>query len=452
MERGMDRLNAPLAADQLRFAAYLEALSGVLGHADRIATLKAYCTGLLLPGARKSIEPMAARIAPARVQATHQALHHFVAKGEWSDSALLAQVRNEILPVIESQGPIQAWIVDDTGFPKKGRHSVGVGRQYCGQIGKQDNCQVAVTLSVANTQASLPVAYRLYLPEAWVQDAERRSKAGVPEDIGFQTKPEIALAQIQAALADQVPLGLVLADAGYGIDTAFRTALTALGLRYSLGVQSSTSLWPPGTSPLPPKPWSGRGRPPTRVRRSPEQKPLSAEKLARSLPEPAWQRVTWRAGTNGLLASRFAAVRVRPAHRDEQRHEPRPKEWFLVEWPEGEDAPTKYWLSTLPPETPLAELVSQTKLRWRIERDYQELKQETGLGHYEGRSWRGFHHHASLCIAAYGFLVSERGRFPPSGPDIIERKALALPAGYRPRGAPNPTGSSPGFAGEAVGV
>ena len=143
---------------------------------------------------------------------------------------------------------------------------------------------------------------------------------------------------------------------------------------------------------------------------------------------------------------------MRPAHRDEQRHEPRPKEWFLVEWPEGEDAPTKYWLSTLPPETPLAELVSQTKLRWRIERDYQELKQETGLGHYEGRSWRGFHHHASLCIAAYGFLVSERGRFPPSGPDIIERKALALPAGYRPRGAPNPTGSSPGFAGEAVGV
>src|SRR3954453_16241575 len=186
MERGMDRLNIPLA-DEPRFAAYLEALSGVLGHADRIAPLKAYCTGLLLPGARKSIEPMAARIAPARVQATHQALHHFVAKGEWSDDALLAQVRSEVLPLIEGQGPIQAWIVDDTGFPKKGRHSVGVGRQYCGQIGKQDNCQVAVTLSVANSQASLPVAYRLYLPEAWAQDVERRSKAGVPEEICFQT-------------------------------------------------------------------------------------------------------------------------------------------------------------------------------------------------------------------------------------------------------------------------
>jgi SRSO17 transposase len=437
----MDPLNTPLA-DQPRFAAYVDTLAEVLGHADRVAPLKAYCTGLLLPGARKSIEPMAARIAPARVPATHQALHHFVAKGEWSDTALLARVRAAVLPLIESQGPVQAWIVDDTGFPKKGRHSVGVGRQYCGQIGKQDNCQVAVTLSLANAQVSLPVAYRLYLPEAWAQDPERRTKAGVPQEIRFQTKPEIALDQIRAARAEPMPPGLVLADAGYGIDTAFRTALTELGLRYSLGIQSSTSLWPPGTAPLPPKPWSGRGRPATRVRRRPDRTPLSAEKLARSLPETAWQRVTWRGGTNGLLASRFAAVRVRPAHRDERRHEPRPEEWVLIEWPEGEAAPTKYWLSTLPPETCLAELVSQTKLRWRIERDYQELKQEIGLGHYEGRGWRGFHHHASLCIAAYGFLVSERGRFSPSGPEITRRQALALPAGYRPRGTPDPARAS----------
>jgi SRSO17 transposase len=437
----MDPLNTPLA-DQPRFAAYVATLSDVLGHADRVAPLKAYCTGLLLPGARKSIEPMAARITPARVQATHQALHHFVAKGDWSDTALLTRVRATVLPMIESQGPIQAWIVDDTGFPKKGRHSVGVGRQYCGQIGKQDNCQVAVTLSLANTQASLPVAYRLYLPEAWVQDAERRRKAGVPEDISFQTKPEIALDQIRAAQAEQMPPGLVLADAGYGIDTAFRTALTALGLHYSLGIQSSTSLWPPGTAPLPPKAWSGRGRPPTRVRRSPDQKPLSAEKLARSLPEAAWQQVQWRAGTNGLLASRFAAVRARPAHRDERRHEPRAEEWVLIEWPQGEAAPTKYWLSTLPPATSLAELVSQTKLRWRIERDYQELKQEIGLGHYEGRGWRGFHHHASLCIAAYGFLVSERGRFPPSASAFARRQTPVLPSSYRPRGAPDPARAS----------
>jgi SRSO17 transposase len=437
----MDLLSPPLA-DQPRFAAYVGTLSDVLGHADRVAPLKAYCTGLLLPGPRKSIEPMAAQIAPARVQATHQALHHFVANGEWSDAALLARVRAVVLPVIESHGPIQAWIVDDTGFPKKGRHSVGVGRQYCGQIGKQDNCQVAVTLSLANAQASLPIAYRLYLPEAWAQDAVRRRKAGVPQEIGFQTKPEIALDQIRAALADQMPPGLILADAGYGSDTAFRTALTALGLRYSLGIAASTSLWPPGTAPLPPKPWSGRGRPPTRVQRNSDHKPLSAEKLARSLPETAWQPVTWGAGTNTPLASRFAAVRVRPAHRDERRQEPRPEEWVLIEWPESEDAPTKYWLSTLPPETPLAELVRQTKLRWRIERDYQELKQEIGLGHYEGRGWRGFHHHASLCIAAYGFLVSERGRFPPSGPEFTRRQTLDLPPGYRPRGAPDPARAS----------
>ncbi|AWN41428.1 IS701 family transposase [Methylobacterium durans] len=422
----MDPWNTPLA-DPPRFAAYVDTLSDALGHADRVAPLKAYCTGLLLPGARKSIEPMAARIAPARVQATHQSLHHFVAKGEWSDTALLARVRAAVLPMIESQGPIQAWIVDDTSFPKKGRHSVGVGRQYCGQVGKQDNCQVAVTLSLANAQASLPVAYRLYLPEAWALDPERRRKAGVPAAIRFQTKPQIALDQIRAAHADKLPPGLVLADAGYGIDTAFRTALTELGLPYSLGIQSSTSLWSPGTTPLPPKPWSGRGRPPTRVRRSPDHKPLSAEKLARSLPEEAWQCVTWRAGTNGLLVSRFAAERVRPAHRDELRHEPRPEEWVLIEWPQGEAAPTKYWLSSLPPETPLTELVSQTKLRWRIERDYQELKQEIGLGHYEGRGWRGFHHHASLCIAAYGFLVSERGRIPPRHPSSSGSKHLSYP-------------------------
>lgn len=172
------------------------------------------------------------------------------------------------------------------------------------------------------------------------------------------------------------------------------------------------------------------------MRRSPEHKPLSAETLARSLPKTAWQRVTWRAGTNGVLTSRFAAGRARPAHRDELRHEPRPEEWFLIKWPEGEDGPTKYWLSTLPPETPLAELVGQTKLRWRIERDYQELKQEIGLGHYEGRSWRGFHHHASLCIAAYGFLVSERGRFPPRNRRSPNGKRLSYPPVTDPAAPP----------------
>jgi SRSO17 transposase len=404
-----------------------------------VAPLKAYCTGLLLPGERKSVEPMAARVEPGRVQAAHQSLHHFVAKADWSDEVVLALVREQALPALERQGPVRVWIVDDTGFPKKGRHSVGVARQYCGQLGKQDNCQIAVSLSVASDRASLPIAYRLYLPEAWANDPDRRAKAGVPEDVVFQTKPEIALAQIRAALAAGVPRGVVLADAGYGIDTALRAALTQMGLTYVVGVQSSMSLWAPGTQPLPPKPWSGRGRPPSLVRRHPAHAPASAKELAQALPEDAWHTVTWREGSQASLTSRFAAVRVRPAHRDYWRSAPRAEEWLLVEWPQDEAEPTKYWLSTLPEDTKLADLVDQAKLRWRIERDYQELKQEIGLGHYEGRGWRGFHHHATLAIAAYGFLVSERSLIPPSDPrSPTLLKAPALPEGYRLRGAAAP--------------
>jgi SRSO17 transposase len=282
---------------EARFAGYVESLAGALGHADRVGPLRAYCTGLILPGERKSVEPMAARVDPGRVQAAHQSLHHFVAKAEWSDEALLAVVRARVLPAIERQGPIRAWIIDDTGFPKKGRHSVGVTRQYCGQIGKQDNCQIAVTLSVANAHASLPVACRLYLPEAWAQDPERRAKAGVPDEVAFRTKPEIALDEIRAMLQAGVSPGVVLADAGYGVDTAFRTTLTEMGLSYILGIQSSTTLWPPGTAPLPPKRWSGKGRPPTRIRRDPHHAPLSARDLAKTLPDEAWKIVTWREST-----------------------------------------------------------------------------------------------------------------------------------------------------------
>jgi SRSO17 transposase len=422
-----------------RFSAYVEALGAALGHSDRIAPARRYCAGLLLPGARKSIEPIAARVEPGRVQATHQSLHHLIAKADWSDRAVLGMVRTRVLPALELHGPIQAWIVDDTGFPKKGTHSVGVARQYCGQLGKQDNCQVAVSLSVANDHASLPVAYRLYLPQAWAEDADRRAKAGVPDDLCFATKPQIALEQIRAAQADGIPPGVVLADAGYGVDTDFRDSITALGLAYVVGIQSSTSLWPPGQAPLPVKPWSGRGRPPSRVRRSAEHKPVFAKDLAAGLPKEAWRRVTWRQGTNAPLASRFAAVRVRPAHRDYTAATPRPEEWCLIEWPPGEAEPTKFWLSTLPATTSRTALVRYAMQRWRIERDYQELKQEIGLGHYEGRGWRGFHHHASLCIAAYGFLVAERATIPPSA----ERSALLIqapdiPKDYRPRGAANP--------------
>jgi SRSO17 transposase len=422
-----------------RFNAYLDALSAELGHADRAAPFQSYCTGLLLPGERKSVEPMAARLEPARVQATHQSLHHLVAKADWSDEAMLATVRSQVLPAIERHGAINAWIVDDSGFPKKGTHSVGVARQYCGQLGKQDNCQVAVSLSVANDHASLPIAYQLYLPEAWANDPVRRRKAGVPEDIAFQTKPRIALGQLRAALLAGVPRAVVLADAGYGVDTEFRDGITELGLMYIAGIQSTTTLWPPGQEPLPPKPWSGRGRRPTRLRHDDDHQPVSAKDLALGLPAKAFRRVTWREGSNTKLASRFAAVRVRPAQGDTSRCEPRAEEWCLIEWPKNEAEPAKYWFSTLPADTSLTDLVRQAKRRWRIERDYQDLKQDLGLGHYEGRGWRGFHHHATLCIAAYGFLIIERAAFPPSA-DLREPPVTipALPGGFRPRGSPAP--------------
>ncbi|WP_376961332.1 IS701 family transposase [Azospirillum sp. A26] len=419
-----------------RFAAYVERLAPALGHADRAAPFRAYCTGLILPGDRKSVEPMAARVEPGRVGAAHQSLHHFVAKAAWEDAAVLAGVRDLVLPALLERGPIRVWIIDDTGMPKKGRHSVGVTRQYCGQIGKQDNCQVAVSLSLATDHASLPVAFRLYLPETWAGDAERRARAGVPDEVLFQIKPAIALDQIRTAMTAGLPPGVVLMDAGYGNDTALREGVTALGLTYVAGVQSSLTVWPPGVEPLPPKPWSGKGRPPKLLRRAPGHEPISVKALAEGLAPEAWRSVTWREGTNAPLASRFAAVRVHAAHRDEERAERRPEEWLLIEWPEDEEKPTKYWLSTLPETMPLDALVETAKLRWRIERDYLELKQELGLGHYEGRGWRGFHHHATLCIAAYGFLIRERAAIPPSGPPLAGRlQAPDVSEGFRPRGA-----------------
>jgi SRSO17 transposase len=414
----------------------MEGLAQAAEHADRAVPLKNYCTGLLLPGDRKSVEPMAARLAPENVRRMHQSLHHVVADAPWNDEAVLRQVRGSVLPAMQKHGPVVCWIVDDTGFPKKGSRSVGVTRQYCGQVGKQDNCRVAVSLSVATWASSLPVAYRLYLPEVWANDKKRRAEAGVPNEVKFQTKPQIALEQIREAVEEDVARGVVVADAGYGVDGQFRAGIGELGLEYVVGVQSSVTVWEPGTAPLPPLPRKRIGRPPRLLRRDPDHQPLSVKELAFSLPAESWKTVHWRQGTRHKLRSRFTAVRVRPANRDYWRAEPHAEEWLLIEWPKEEAEPAKYWLSTLPAKTKLKDLVAIAKQRWIIERDYQELKQELGLGHYEGRGWRGFHHHATLCIAAYGFLVAERNRFSPSA----RAGALGLPApepppGFRPRGS-----------------
>jgi SRSO17 transposase len=423
-------------SSESRFAAYIEGLVSVIGHADRAKPLRDYCVGLMMPCERKSVEPMAAITAPERTAAQHQSLLHFVGEGRWSDEKVLAKVREMVLPRIDRHGPIEAWIIDDTGFPKQGRHSVGVARQYCGQLGKQDNCQVAVSLSIANHHASLPVAYRLYLPQEWTQDRERWRKASIPEDIVFKTKPQIAFDQIRAACEAGLPRGVVLMDAGYGANTGLRTDIAKLELTYVAGILPSTTVWAPGTAPLRAKRWSGQGRPPKLMRRDRNHRPIPVKKLALSLPAKAWRMIAWRAGSAEQLTSRFARLRVRVAHRDYNLTQSRPEEWLLIEWPRNEAEPTKYWLSTVPGKIAFHRLVNIAKLRWRIERDYQELKQEVGLDHFEGRGWRGFHHHATLCIAAYGFLISERETIPPSALRSAGLfQAPVLPQGYRPRGS-----------------
>jgi SRSO17 transposase len=411
-----------LGDGESRFEEFVESLVEVIGHADRAVPLRHYCVGLLAAEGRKSVEPLAAVTAPAGLSAQHQKLLHFVANAPWSDERVLAKVRERVIPAIERNGPIETWIIDDTAFPKQGSHSVGVHHQYCGQLGKQANCQVVVTLSIANHAASLPIAYRLYLPEVWANDPARRSEAHVPKEITFKTKPQIALDQLRLARASGVPCGVVLMDASYGSNADLRSGVSALALNYVAGIIDRIKVHPVRDGIT-------------------SQQRMSVKELALSLPKHAWRTITWREGSATKLSARFARVRVRTAPiRGAAR---RGEEALLIEWPKDEPEPTKYWLSTLDPKVSFRRLVDLAKMRWRIERDYQELKQEIGIGHYEGRGWRGFHHHGTLCIAAYGFLVSERETIPPSGPPRSGNvPKLALPAGYRPRGAAAPAGTS----------
>jgi SRSO17 transposase len=416
----------------------MDGLAKAAGHADRRTRFKSYCKGLLLPGERKSIEPMAARLAPDEVGRMHQSLHHVVAAAPWSDDEVLAEVRRQVLPVMQKHGPVVAWIVDDTGFPKQGKHSVGVARQYCGQIGKHDNCQAAVSLSVSTWSASLPIAWRLYLPEAWTQNPERCRQAGVPEEIEFQTKPEIALEQIRQAVEQKVPTGIILADAGYGNRTAFRTAVTELGLQYAMGVESSTTVWEPGQQPL------RRPRENPAVARHPNAcsaaKIISRflQQLALALPASAWKQVRWRQGTQGMLRSRSAAVRIRQAHRDYKRTEPHPEQWLVIEWPKKQSEPTKYWLSTMPPATSLQALVKMAKHRRIIERDDEELKQELELGHYEDEVGGDFTVTPHSALQLMGSSSASGTVFPLSPRGHVGLSIPQRSPKFRPRGSPGP--------------
>ena len=415
---------------ETRFERYAETMIQALGHADRENPARWYLRGLMLPGSRKSVEPMAARVQPQNVRSAHQSMHHLVADAEWSDSALLDTVAREVAPVLTASGQTPCyWIIDDTGHRKYGRHSVGVARQYCGQLGKVDNCQVAVSLSVATEEGSLPLSYQLYLPKEWTEDKARCERAGIPDEIAFATKGTMARTQIEAALAAGIPRGPVLIDAGYGDEAALRDWLSARELVYAVGIRPDTGVWYGAHQPAPMPLKQSRGRPRTRLVRDKIHAPISVKALAEALPRSSYRTLTWREGTNAPLRSRFARVRVRAAHADR----PRAEEWLLIEWPKGKAEPTRYFLSTLPADISFKALVATVKMRWRIERDYCELKQEVGLGHYEGRNWRGFHHHASLCIAAYGFLMLER--LSGIKKNTARLKTPALPEGFLPRGA-----------------
>jgi len=436
---------------ETRFERYCDALVESMQHADRQLPARWYMQGLILPGGRKSVEPMAARVQPQNVRRAHQSMHHLVADSDWSDTAWLAAVAHAVVPALTGTGTAKSsgysepcyWIIDDTGMPKKGTHSVGVARQYCGQLGKTENCRVAVSLSLATEQGSLPLYYQLYLPKVWTDDPARCEAAGVPERTRFQTKGQIAHSQIEAALAAGIPRGPVLADAAYGDEAAFRDWLSAEGLAYAVGIGPATTVWWGQThQPLPlaipaPDTPKRRGKVRAHLARDDTHQPIAVSALAKQLANECYPLVAWRQGTNIELSARCARVRVRAAHRDQ----PRGEEWLIIEWPEGEPEPTRYWLSTLPETVSFEDLMHTIKARWRIERDYQELKQELGLGHYEGRNWRGFHHHASLCIAAYGFLMTEQ----LSG---VKKNATrftepALPEGFRPRGSlPDATSST----------
>ncbi len=380
--------------------AFSEELFGGMGRIERRHAMMLYVMGLLLDGERKSTQPMAARLVadPAEAEAMRQRLQECVSISTWADE----EVRRRLAVKLDGELPgVEAFVVDDTGFPKKGQHSVGVARQYSGTLGRVDNCQVATSLHLASERGSGCIALRLYLPDAWARDEARRRKAGVPEDVSFLRKWEIALSQLDDALRWGVRPHPVLADAGYGDVFEFREQLDARGLPYVLSIASSQTFWLPG-------------RGPEGDEASAEDRPFSAAEIGNFLGRRVFQRVRWRDGSRGEQASNFARLRVRCARGHSRGDEPGKEEWLLCEWPDGESAPTKFWLSTLSGSTPVRELARLAKLRWRVERDYQEMKQEVGLDHFEGRTWRGFHHHATLCAVAHGFLALRRALFPPA--------------------------------------
>lgn len=379
-----------------RLEAFLEPLLPLMGRLERRRWGAFYVQGLLLEGGRKTAAGMAQRFG-----GDEQALQQFVSQSPWD----WMPVRRELaLQLVRAASPRGAWLLDDTGFPKKGKHSVGVARQYSGTLGKVGNCQIGVSLNYATDEGCFPMDFQLYLPQEWVEDRQRCKKAGIPPEVTFKRKWQIGLEMIDRALAWGIPAGVVGADAGYGLVTEFRVGLRERKLRYMVGISHEVGVW---TVPvkLEPPAYQGWGRPRTRPRNLPQ--PERVLDLAKGLPEQAWHQVIWRQGTKGPMKGRFAALRVQPSHGHTQGKVQEPVQWLLIEWPPDAPEPANFWLSNLAEDASLQELVYWAKIRWWVEQNYQQLKDDLGLDHFEGRSWTGWHHHVTLTMIAFGFLVLE---------------------------------------------
>lgn len=378
-----------------RLSNFLDQIGALMRDRRQRASFALYAVGLLNEGERKSMEPIAARMGgdPASTVVVHNQLMRLLSSDAWHDEPIRAFATNYAIEAMQSQAPINTWIVDDTGMLKQGRYSPGVQRQYSGSAGKTANCQIAVSLVLANGLSHVVTDARLYLPESWAADRGRCRRAHVPDDVEYAPKWALALEMIEQAVSAGVPKGVVLADCDYGNKTVFRDTLTRLGLKYALEIQSTTKVRRLGAHDVP-------------------GERIAVGDIGRRL-RKKFRKVTWREGTNCVLHSRFARIRVIVDREDNVEREP---EWLLVEWPENEPSPTKFVLATLPKGVSCKQLVRIFKERWRIERSYEDMKGELGFDHYEGRSFVGWHHHVTAVLVCYAFLVAETVRsFPPSG-------------------------------------
>jgi SRSO17 transposase len=399
MEAAMVEISA--SAPRERLLAFVDEVVWPLPHVRQRANALLYVRGLIEHGGRKSLQPTLFRLeeSPARYESVQQ----FLADSPWESELLVRACAERVAPEIG----VLAWIVDDTGIVKDGKHSPGVKRQYSGTLGKIGNCQIAVSVHAAGARGTLPLGWRLYLPEEWCEDELRRARAKVPAAVGFETKPALAGALVEQAAGWQIPLAPILADCAYGDDTAFRTRLHTFEREYVLAVSAQISVYGPETTFAVPERNGSVGRPRSVAR--PDRKPESVRALAERLPRSAWKTLpchTTPAGED--VSSRFAFVRIVATHPVRTDCLPPREEWLVIEWPEGAETPSDYWLSNLPADTTRQRLARLARLRWTIELDYRQLKGELGLDHYEGRSYTGFHHHCALVTCAHAFLTLER--------------------------------------------